>query len=91
MRIAALAIAAVVLGSPIEFDPWWSRGGRDAVEWSLFLRDKAQGGFGECFCRPSPCCNDVLDMDRDGDVDLRDFAKYSNWLSKQAEEVVTYA
>jgi hypothetical protein len=31
---------------------------------------------------------DALDVDVDGDVDLRDFAEYSNWLSEQAEEVV---
>lgn len=37
--------------------------------------------FVKCMTNPSECCTGCWDIDRDGDVDLRDFATMSNCIS----------
>ncbi len=62
---------------------WWDQ---DPTFVALHLKvTSADSGFQKCLrgpgLTPFGCCSDCYDVDSDGDVDLRDFARYTNCMS----------
>jgi len=52
---------------------------RAKIDWMpRLLTGPAPEGRAECLCT-----TDCLDMDRDGDIDLRDWAEFEVWMSEE--------
>ena len=89
-----MTLLLLLLMVPMEWHPgcWWRLGDQAIVDGLVtvednraFLHDKVRAFLPCRLTGPEVACIDCAcdcwDIDRDGDIDLRDVAKYLNWLS----------